>query len=768
MKSSILFSILLVFCSVVCSQQHIYVSPSGNDADAGTETSPLKTLAKAKERVRELKKTTKDDVTVLLRGGTYFIDKTLVFGLEDGGSKDQIITWKAYPGEAPVISSGVKLSGWTRSKKLKGLPEAAKGKVFETSFPAGMQVPRSLFDGDEMLRRSRSIGFKSRIDAFGRDGQTNLRSFNVMYVNERAELKNWDNVTDMELVIRPWCLWTMNNLPIESIDLKNRSIKTRVNGTYFLTNERYDRFPEEHAWIENSMEGITEPGSWCINSKLGKVYYWPKGETPGENVMIPTLQEFIRLEGFNDIIGRNDIPVRNLIFKGISFKHNDRYVFKDTDSGIQHDWELFDTDNAFFRFRGAEDCVLEECEFSSGGGAGVRLDLYCKNITVRNNYIHGIGATGIILCGYGLGTKDVNTKNLITNNKISDVSSLVWHSAGIILSQTSENIISHNEISRVPYSGMVITGYRPWFMHESRKNFIDGTDSLRLYNWHGGPASFTIGENIRELSRSVRWEEFGGPMRNPGGTKAAWDSLVEFKKVASYFNMNHNRMNIIENNEIFDVMKYLGDGNGIYISDTGPFNVIRNNFIHSTPNAWGVGIRTDAYQMNTYVYGNIIWKFSGGIASSANNLAYNNIVASCREVGLTEEPGKLLDFYFDYLNSTSGFTDCMIMRNLIWHDGESRPYFRLDLSKNEPGNSVVDHNFYYWKNHLSEMQELLSSLRQLGIDKNGMIMDPMFADPENGNFQLDPSSPLLKNGFAPINQDEMGLTHDFPEKFIVK
>ena len=66
------------------------------------------------------------------------------------------------------------------------------------------------------------------------------------------------------------------------------------------------------------------------------------------------------------------------------------------------------------------------------------------------------------------------------------------------------------------------------------------------------------------------------------------------------------------------------------------------------------------------------------------------------------------------------------------------------------------------------MQELLSSLRQLGIDKNGMIMDPMFADPENGNFQLDPSSPLLKNGFAPINQDEMGLTHDFPEKFIVK
>ena len=766
MKSFILFGLLWLLTLSGYSQRTIYVSPTGSNAASGTESSPFKTLAKAQEKVRELKKSGSEGITVILRGGIFSIDKTLVFGLEDGGNKDRLITWKAYPGETPVLSSGIKLTGWTRSKKLKGVPEAAKGKVFETSFPAGMQVPRSLFDGDEMLRRSRSKGFKSRIDAFGRDGQAKLRAFNIMYVNERAELKNWDNVQDMELVIRPWCLWNMNNLPIESIDLKNRSIKTSVSGTYFLTNERYDRFPAEHAWIENCMEGMTEPGTWCINSKLGKVYYWPKGEAPGENIMIPSLQEFIRIEGFNDIKGRNDIPVRNLVFKGLSFKHNDRYILKDTDAGTQHDWELFDTNNAFFRFRGAEDCLLEECEFSSGGGAGVRLDLYCKNITVRNNYIHGIGATGIVLCGYGLGTRDVNTKNIISNNKITDVSRLVWHSSGITLSQTSENVISHNQISKMPYCGMVITGYRPGFMHESKKNFLDGTDSLRFYNWHGGPASFVVGENVRECSRSIRWDEVGKPIGGPGGgPKVAMDNFIN---VASYFNMNHNRMNLIENNEIFDIMKYLGDGNGIYISDTGPFNVIRNNFIHSTPNAWGVGIRTDAFQMNTYVYGNIIWKFAGGIASTANNLAYNNIVASCPQSGMMEDPGKRLDVYFDYMNTAQGFTDCMIMRNVIWHEGKRPPYFRLDLSKNEKGYSVVDHNFYFWKDHATEMKEFLSVLRQSDIDKNGMIMDPMFADPEHGNFQIDPRSPLLKNGFAPIDQKSMGLSDSFPVQFLNK
>ena len=757
---------LLIFSFGINAQTFIYVSPNGNDSASGTESEPLKSLEKAKEMVRIAKKTSNGDITVYLKGGTYFIDKTLIFGLDDSGTKGQIITWTAYDGDTPVLSSGLKLSGWKKSGKIRGLPSMAAGKVFETDLPQGIGVPKSVFDGDTMLRRARSKGFKSRIDAFGRDGQENLRSFNVMYVNENAELKNWDNLQDMELVIRPWCLWTMNNLPIESINLKERSIKTSVNGTYFLTNERFNRFPEEHAWIENSIEGMTEPGTWCINSKLGKVYYWPKNDKPGDEVLIPLLQEFVRVEGFNDINGHDDIPVRNLVFSGISFKHNDRYTFTDTDAGIQHDWELFDTDNAFFRFRGAEDCILEKCEFSAGGGVGVRLDLYCRNIIVRNNYIHEIGGTGIFLGGYGLGTKDVNTKNIISNNKISDASRLYWHSSAIILSQTSENLISHNEISRMPYSGMVITGYRPWFMHESRKKFLDGTDSLRHYNWHGGPPSFSVGLNIRENSRFIRWDEIGDPLGGPGGNAAgAFDSLYNFRLVGSYLNMNHNRMNIIENNEIFDVMNYMGDGNGIYISDAGPYNVIRNNFIHSTPDAWGVGIRTDAYQMNTYVFGNIIWKFSGGISSSANNLAFNNIVASCREVGLSEEPGKLLDFYFDYKNSTKGFTDCMIMRNIIWHDGKTRPYFRLDLAKNETGFSIVDHNFYFWKDHSTEMTELLKTLRMLNIDKNGIIVDPLFKDPENGDFSIDKSSAVLKNGFVPLDQDNMGLTKDFPERF---
>lgn len=684
--------------------------------------------------------------------------------MEDGGDESSTITWQAYPGETPVISSGYLLDGWVKSRNPGGLPPQAKGKVYETYIPKGSGIPRVLFKDESILRRSRSKGFSSRIDAFDRDGLGHLRSRTVMYTDDKAELKNWKNPGDLELVIRPFSLWTINILPVHSVNLKDRTITTKTEGTYVLTKERYNRFPDEHAWIENTPEGMTSPGTWSANSLTGKIYYWPEETRPGNNIYMPLLTEFIKVEGVNDPDGQGDIPVKNLVFLGIKFMHNERFDFLDTDAGIQHDWDLFDKDNAFFRFRGAENCVVEECEFTAGGGAGIRLDLYCQNILVQKNYIHNLGGTGIFLCGYGLGLKDVNKKNIITNNKITNVSGIFWHGAGLIITQSGENVISHNEISDLPYSGILMTGYRPWFMHTTRKEYIDGK-TIELDNSWGGFSNVS-GIGIRENSRSVRWEEIGPPVRETEELIKG-NTFDKYRILKSFYPMIHNRMNIIEYNEIFDVMKVLGDGNGIYISDTGPFNVIRNNFIHSSPDAWGVGIRTDAFQMDTHVYGNIIWKFSGGIQTHTNNQAFNNIVAECGDAGQMEDPGKILNKYYEYKGSVDHFTDGVVMRNVIWHKGENPPYFGNDLLKGmERTGNIVDHNFYYWKNNDLRMTELLNSLQKLGIEKNGMVTDPMFSDPENGDFSLNPESPLLKNGFMPVNQKIIGLKGDFPEKFV--
>ena len=51
-------------------------------------------------------------VIVLIREGIHFLDETLIFKPEDSGTDENPITYKAYPGENPIISGGKLVSGW--------------------------------------------------------------------------------------------------------------------------------------------------------------------------------------------------------------------------------------------------------------------------------------------------------------------------------------------------------------------------------------------------------------------------------------------------------------------------------------------------------------------------------------------------------------------------------------------------------------------------------------------------------------------------------
>ena len=72
-----------------------YISPTGSDSNAGTATAPWKTIQKAAD-------TMVAGDTVLVHGGNYPVSRTWI---TKSGRSDAYITFKAYPGEHPVISS---------------------------------------------------------------------------------------------------------------------------------------------------------------------------------------------------------------------------------------------------------------------------------------------------------------------------------------------------------------------------------------------------------------------------------------------------------------------------------------------------------------------------------------------------------------------------------------------------------------------------------------------------------------------------------------
>ncbi|MHC4199662.1 MAG: right-handed parallel beta-helix repeat-containing protein, partial [Planctomycetota bacterium] len=93
--------LLLLACSAVGARE-FHVATDGNDTNPGTRDRPFATLERARDAVREAKKTARASITVYLRGGTYRLKETVVFGLQDSAPDGHTITYRASPGEKPV------------------------------------------------------------------------------------------------------------------------------------------------------------------------------------------------------------------------------------------------------------------------------------------------------------------------------------------------------------------------------------------------------------------------------------------------------------------------------------------------------------------------------------------------------------------------------------------------------------------------------------------------------------------------------------------
>ncbi|MGJ8640485.1 MAG: right-handed parallel beta-helix repeat-containing protein [Opitutaceae bacterium] len=687
-----------------------YVSNQGADdwsgqlatPNADGTDGPFSSLPRARDAVREMnRQETGAEIVVQIRGGLYRLDETVVFSLKDSGRGEAMITYEAYPGERPVFSSGKEVEGWKLvTRELPGLPKEAQGNVWEADVASRFYT---LFDKQGLLPRARSEGFQPE-----KGGSKTLLRF------PEGRLKNWLNLQDVEIVIRPQQAWTLNILPLESVDETDRVAHTPILASYpmvplFLLRDL------DSCWVENVLEALDEPGEWVLNTQEQKLYLWPRGDFP---VLRPQLKELIRVEGDIDLEGPTDRPVRNLQFRGLSFMHADRYSILEGDKGLQHDWDLFDKGNAMLRFRGAQNCAVENCTFTNSGGGAVRFDLHAQQNRVVGNQINHIGSTGILFCGYGPGTKDVNHSNLVSNNHIHNTGLIYAHSPGIMLSQSGENRVSNNLIHHTPYSGIIIAGVVTKFFHRES----------------------------REMSSMIRWHEVEG---EPGE-----------RSLEAVYPYLHTHDNQIEYNEIHHVMQQLNDGNGIYIRGSGPNNVIRGNYIHHMLNSTVMqgAIRTDGGQRDTLITENLIYRcVSQGMQVKLNNQAVNNFVIDIPPgYHYGEERVIYIKLYEGPMDGGA------YKRNVLYHLGEQVDFYKEGKSHRVEFGAYVkdadtDYNIYYSAANPELGESFLEKKKAEGVDANSLALDPLFMDVENGDFRFHPDSPALKLGIKPFDMSKVGL-----------
>jgi len=734
MKKTIVLLLALIALSCVHQKnQHIsfYVAPNGNNNNDGSIDAPFKTIDFAKETIRTLSKQERQvDITVYLREGTHTLDKTIVFGLEDSGAAGTKITYSAYKEETPIISSGVPIKDW---KKLdtypKTLPVIAKGNVWVADMPEGMDRFHTLFNGDTRLERTKKEGFDFKdIEYIG------AKSMNVLHDKDRYLLrkldlegenilKSWPNLEDIEVGFAP-VPWTMNMLTLESVDEEKGEAWTVLEANAPPAAKKSHTKP----WVENVIDHLDTPGQWVLNTKERKIYYWPKEGKPSDNIVAPKLKEYFRIEGKIDYDGAKDIPTKNIVFKGLTFQHGERDSWWKGHKGwgIQHDWDKFDRGNAMLRFRGAEDCEVTQCRFTNSGGSAIRLDLHAQNITIKNNMIDFVGHMGILLCGYGPGTKDVNKNNTISNNVIHHVGRVMKMGAAVFIWQSGSNTVANNLIHHVPRKAVGICGIRVPILQKRDIDFDEG-------------------------SKTIRWNEIDAAIAKEG---TFWQKYTPFL---------HAKNNIVENNEIYRALEELADGAALNVSGAGEGNIMRNNYAHHiTSHASGV-MRTDDWQRGTTFENNIIYMANvSGIVHKGFNHIVNNIMVDCssrESIRFASYPDEAADY------------GSKVQNNIYYESKDAIKYYNISYRASEgiskPEDCDADNNIFYCAQNITQAEKYVASKRKTGIEQHSIIADPLFVDVSKANFKLKSESPALKLGFKQIDFSKIGLNlEEFPKNLI--
>jgi parallel beta-helix repeat protein len=193
----------------------------------------------------------------------------------------------------------------------------------------------------------------------------------------------------------------------------------------------------------------------------------------------------------------------------------------------------------------------------------------------------------------------------------------------------------------------------------------------------------------------------------------------------------------------------MSDVGGLYAASISPGTRIRYNIVHDIQHRdyGGWGIYTDQGAGDVLIEKNIVYRCGSGplfVSNSRNITVENNIFAFGADYQIFRA-GCSDPTYFEYT----------FRRNIVYYNqgsvvGEWIPatrnfLFDRNLYWNTSGKAIVfsgDKSFDDW--------------RATGQDKHSIVADPLFVDPEKGDFRLKPGSPAEKIGYHQWDVSEVG------------
>ncbi len=471
-----------------------YVSPEGNDRQDGLRpvaeagSGPFATPARARDAIRAARQARSDgSFAVEIRGGFYFLDKTFNLGVEDSGVAGDPVVYRAYAGEQPVLSGGVKLDGFEETE-VNGLA----GWVVDV--PAGLHSSQLFVNGQRMARpRMPRQGFFRMDSCEGFEhGELDWYKKIASFAYKEGDLDpDWRNLEDT--TVMAFKRWFDLHLPIASIAPDSRTVTLRASVTdggrdcdgQFL---RY--------YVDNVFEGMRQEGQFYLDRSAGKLYFLPRyGDKVHSAVVIaPRLEQVMALQG--DPFGAK---VEHVRFENLTFAHTE-YRYED---GYAGSVQAAHTLPGAVTLRGAQDCVFYGCSVTQVAQYGIEFRLGCTRNQVLACHLHDLGGGGIKINSdhgtasqvhepavalrtepqFGLVVPDgqdatqlPRQKVTVSDCRIHDGGKIYQSAVGIWIGDSAGNRIRHNEIRNMHYSG-ISCGWMWLFNYE-----VEAADNIIEYN----------------------------------------------------------------------------------------------------------------------------------------------------------------------------------------------------------------------------------------------------------------------------------------------